>query len=99
MPDSNNDKLQIESSVSMKRGRRKMELRGRNMEKLDDVIERLANRDTLEPWYHDHPLKGRWTGYRECHIEPDWLLIYRVINDRLVLYLTETGTHSDLFDK
>ena len=49
--------------------------------------------------YCDHQLSGNWKGYRECHIEPDWLLIYRIENDILVLTLSRTGTHSDLFNK
>ncbi|MCI9058718.1 MAG: type II toxin-antitoxin system YafQ family toxin [Lachnospiraceae bacterium] len=48
---------------------------------------------------HNHELAGDWVGYRECHIQPNWLLIYRIENDVLVLTLSRTGTHSDLFDK
>lgn len=64
---------------------------------LDDIIRRLAHGETLPPKNKDHALVGRWHGYRECHVRPDWLLIYRLENDVLVLALARTGTHSDLF--
>ncbi len=59
----------------------------------------LAMGETLPAQNHDHDLSGNWTGHRECHILPDWLLIYRIEDDVLVLTLTRTGTHSDLFGK
>lgn len=66
---------------------------------LDDVIRCLARGDILPEKQKDHALTGDWTGHRECHILPDWLLVYRVEDDVLVLTLTRTGTHSDLFGK
>lgn len=69
------------------------------MELLDGIIAKLANGDQLPEKNRDHALSGNWAGYRECHIQPDWLLVYRVENDVLVLTLTRTGTHSDLFGK
>lgn len=66
---------------------------------LDDVIRILARGDTLPQKNRDHLLSGDWEGYRECHILPDWLLIYRLDDDVLVLTLTRTGTHSHLFEK
>lgn len=66
---------------------------------LDEVIVLLANGEPLPEKYRDHALSGNWSCFRECHIQPDWLLIYRIENDILVLTLTRTGTHSDLFDK
>ncbi len=71
--------------------------RGRNIKNLEDVIEIIAVGETLPEKYRDHSLSGRWSGHRECHVEPDWLLIYRIENDVLVLTLSRTGTHSDLF--
>lgn len=71
--------------------------RGKNIEMLDEAIAALANRETLPAAMHDHDLGGDWSGNRECHIEPDWLLVYRIDNDVLVLTLTRTGSHSDLF--
>lgn len=65
---------------------------------LDDIIKALANGESLTEKNCDHPLSGNWRGYRECHIQPNWLLIYYVEDDILVLTLAATGTHSDLFD-
>ena len=59
----------------------------------------MANGITLDEKNKDHALSGNWVGHRECHILPDWLLIYRIENDVLVLTLLRTGTHSDLFGK
>ena len=66
---------------------------------LDDIIRKLSFGETLPEGNKDHPLTGNWSGFRECHIQPDWLLIYRIDDDVLVLTLTRTGTHSDLFGK
>ena len=68
-----------------------------NIELLDDMIRTLARGDTLPGKHKDHELSGDWAGYRECHIQPDWLLVYRIDDDVLVLTLARTGTHSDLF--
>ena len=67
------------------------------IELLDDVIRLLACGETLPERYRDHALTGSLDEFRECHIQPDWLLIYRIENDLLVLTLARTGTHSDLF--
>lgn len=66
---------------------------------LDDIIRKLSRGEELPEMNRDHELAGRWGGYRECHIQPDWLLIYRIEDDVLVLTLARTGTHSDLFGK
>ena len=66
---------------------------------LDDVIRILAKGEQLPEKNKDHALIGNWNGYRECHIQPDWLLVYKIEIDLLVLTLTRTGTHADLFDK
>ena len=71
--------------------------RGLNMELLDNAIRILASGEVLPAKYSDHALTGNWKGYRECHIQPNWLLIYRIENDMLVLTLQRTGSHSDLF--
>ena len=68
-----------------------------DISKLDDIIGKLANGEVLPPENHDHPLIGNWANHRECHIAPDWLLIYQIHEDILILELTRTGTHSDLF--
>lgn len=66
---------------------------------LDEIIRKLANGETLAASNKDHALVGNWSGFRECHIQPDWLLIYKIEYDVLVLTLTRTGTHSELLDK
>lgn len=68
-----------------------------NISLLDDIIRALSRGETLPEKNKDHELTGNWLGHRECHIQPDWLLIYRIENNTLVLTLTRTGTHSDLF--
>lgn len=73
--------------------------RGLNISLLEDIIAKLALGEPLDESNHDHALSGNWAGHRECHILSDWLLIYRLEDDVLVLTLTRTGTHSDLFGK
>lgn len=70
-----------------------------NIELLDNVIRILSRGETLPEKNKDHALTGDWIGHRECHILPDWLLVYRIEDDILVLTLARTGTHSDLFGK
>ena len=70
-----------------------------DMSLIDDCIRILSSGEMLPPRFRDHELTGNWTGHRECHIKPDWLLIYRIEGDDLILVLTRTGTHSDLFRK
>ena len=69
-----------------------------DVDRLDQIIRLLSKGEKLPDRYRDHPLSGRWQGYRECHILPDWLLIYRQESHLLILTLVRTGTHSDLFD-
>lgn len=64
---------------------------------LFEVIDRLSEGETLEPKYHDHKLSGEYEGKRECHIEPDFLMIYQIIDADIVLLIVRVGTHSDLF--
>ena len=71
--------------------------RGYDLEKLKTILHALANGQTLDPKYKDHVLVGNYVGCRECHIQPDWLLIYRIDGDQLIVVLSRTGTHSDLF--
>ena len=63
--------------------------------KLTFIIEKLLNKEILEPKYKDHSLSGKFTNHRDCHIEPDWILIYRLTDEELIL--ERTGSHSDLF--
>ncbi len=69
---------------------------GNDINKFKEVVRLLQNGETLPPKNKDHYLTGNWNGYRECHIEPDWLLIYRIDKTELVLVLTRTGSHSYL---
>lgn len=71
--------------------------RGYDIRLLDDVILKLSNGEELDEKFKDHPLIGNYVGKRECHITPDWLLVYEIDDQNLYLYLTRTGTHSDLF--
>ena len=73
--------------------------RGLKISLLDEVITMLSQGESLPEKYGDHALIGNWFGHRECHILPDWLLIYRIENNVLVLTLSRTGSHSDLLDK
>lgn len=68
-----------------------------NIQLLEEVINKLANDEKLDPVYRDHALKGKFKGMRECHIKPDWLLIYSIEGNELELFLFRTGTHSDFF--
>ena len=71
--------------------------RRRDIGLLDDIVRRLAAGEPLPESNRDHALTGDWLGHRECHVAPDWLLIYRIEENLLVLTLSRTGTHSDLF--
>ena len=71
--------------------------RGYNISLLNDIVEKLAKGQKLPDKNKDHNLIGNYLGCRECHITPDWLLIYELCDNELILYLTRTGTHSDLF--
>ena len=70
--------------------------RGKNIEKLKEVLTALINEEPLAERYRDHPLKGHYRNRRECHVEPDWLLIYKPNGDEIIF--ERTGTHSDLFE-
>ena len=76
---------------------KKAQKRGLNLELLAEVIKKLAAGEELPPRNRDHALIGDYSGCRECHIQPDWLLIYEAEQEELFLYLIRTGTHSDLF--
>ena len=89
--------LRIVPSNKFKKDLKLAVKRGYDIKLLENVVNRLANEEPLDPKYKDHILSGDYSGFRECHITPDWLLVYQVINDELVLFLSRTGTHSDLF--
>ena len=75
---------------------KRIEKRGRSLEKLKGVIKKLVSEERLGAKHRDHKLLGNYKGRRECHIEPDWLLIYKIIDSEIIL--ERTGSHSDLFE-
>ena len=91
--------LKLEFTGQFKKDYKLAIKRNKNIELLDDIIRMLSRGETLPEKNQDHALSGNWSGFRECHIQPDWLLIYRIENDVLVLTLVRSGSHSDLFDK
>ena len=88
-------KLTIRRTARLKRDMKGLLRGGKDIEKLLRAIEILAEGRTLPPEYKDHPLTGKYKGKRDCHIEPDWILIYGIEDHELVLY--RTGSHSELF--
>ena len=90
-------KLQVKFSNRFKSDLKLAKKQNKNLDKLFLVIEKLANLEKLDDKYRDHSLVGEYKGLRECHIEPDWLLIYYVENNTLILVLSRLGSHSDLF--
>ena len=89
--------LKIEFTGKMKRDTKRARKRGKDMAKLETALRLLSANKPMPASYRDHQLKGSLRDFRECHIEGDWLLIYQIIEEKLLLYATETGTHSDLF--
>jgi mRNA interferase YafQ len=81
----------------LKRDVKRAEKRGKDMNKLRTLLLLLVEQQPLSSHYRDHALKGQWQGFRDAHIEPDWLLIYRIEGDEL--QLARTGTHAELFDE
>ena len=89
--------LTIKYQAAFKKDYKRIVKGGYDMRLLEKVIELLANQKPLPEKNRDHQLSGDYAGCRECHITPDWLLIYEVADEELILYLTRTGSHSDLF--
>ena len=85
----------LSQTTQFARDIKRMRKRGKNLDKLKTVVRRLAQGKYPEPKHRDHPLTGPWKNCRNCHIEPDWILIYYA--DKATLRLERTGTHSDLF--
>ena len=90
-------KYKIERTTQFKKDFKLAEKQGLDMSELSEVVRRLADGEDLPKEYLDHELQGKYKGYRECHIEPDWLLIYKITESVLVLSLVRTGSHSRLF--
>jgi mRNA interferase YafQ len=89
--------LRPRATRAFKRDWRRAGRRGEDLEKLEAVMRHLMNEEPLEVRFRDHKLAGDWQEFRECHIDPDWLLIYRVEGDEITF--VRTGTHADLFDE
>lgn len=94
-----NNKYEIIITSTFKKELKKIKKRNKNLQNLTLLVNKLANDEELEPKYSDHQLTDspRFKNCRECHIEPDWLLVYKKNKHELILFLIETGTHSDLF--
>ena len=94
-------KYSIKYSNIFKKELKKVLKQGKEIDKLLYVVDKLSNSERLDSKYRDHQLINdrRYKGCRECHIEPDWLLVYKYNNDELILFLVETGSHSELFNK
>lgn len=89
--------LSIVLSNRFKKDLKRAQKRGLDLDLLEKVVDQLAKRIPLPEKNHDHALTGNYIGFRECHVAPDWLLVYRVEDEELELFLFRTSTHSDLF--
>ena len=87
----------VKYTSSFKKRYKLMKKRGLDLSLLDNVVDQLRQGKELDEKYRDHTLKGEYAGFHECHIKPDWLLIYLIENDILTLTLVDTGSHADLF--
>ena len=90
--------LTVKFTTAYKKSYKLMKKRGKNLSLLEEVIDTLRQGKALEERFRDHESKGNLKGFRECHIQPDWLLIYLIENDILTLTLVDTGSHSDLLN-
>ena len=90
-------KLTIKATARFKKDLKLIAKRGYDIQLLYEVVDLLANDKELPSKYADHDLISNYNGYRECHIKPDWLLIYQIIDNELILLLSRTGRHCDLF--
>lgn len=89
--------LTIKYHTLFKKDFKRIKKHGYDISRLEKIVELLANEVPLPEQFKDHNLSGNYNGFRECHIAPAWLLIYQVNNNELVLVLSRTGSHSDLF--
>jgi mRNA interferase YafQ len=87
--------LRVQYATKFKRDYKKMKKQHKDMEKLRKIMRKLQNQEALDPKYNDHPLTGEFKDSRDCHIEPDWVLVYQVAGDTICF--ERTGSHSDLF--
>ena len=89
----------LKPTTQFKRDLKKAQKQNKNLDLLNKVLQQLADGIPLPEKNRDHALTGNYAGCRECHIQPDWLLIYEIAEDTLFLYLTRTGSHSELFER
>lgn len=90
--------LELKTTAQFRKDYKRAKKRGYNLTLLQDVLEILCAEKTLDAKYKDHALVGAYKGFRECHIQPDWLLIYTIDKDKLILVAARTGSHADLFN-
>lgn len=90
-------KYEVRYTKQFKKDLKLAKKQGKDTEKLFFLIKKLANGEVLDPKYRDHDLTGKYTGCRECHVEPDWLLIYEIFDGFIVLMLYRIGSHTELF--
>lgn len=91
--------MKIKFHNLFKKDIKRIRKRGYNLKLLENIVQKLANEERLPSSNKDHALVGDYEGFRECHITPDWILVYRKNKEELILLLSRTGTHSDLFKK
>ena len=91
--------MEIKTTSKFRKDLKQAKKKGLNIALLQKVVDDLAAGKKLEEHHHDPALVGEWISFRECHIQPDWLLIYKISGDTLILTLARTGSHSDLFKK
>ena len=89
--------LTLIPTTKFKKDYKRMKKQGKDLSLLESVIDDLLNEKVLDEKHSDHPLAGNYLGFRECHIQPDWLLIYAIDQNQLILTASRTGSHSDLF--
>lgn len=90
-------RYEVRFTTKFKKDLKLVQRQGKDLDKLFGIVEKLSNDEELDARYRDHELSGNYGGFRECHIEPDWLLIYKKNGEQIILYLSRTGSHSDLF--
>lgn len=92
-------RLSIVATSQFKKDYKRAKKRGKDMERLHGILDQLSQGGALAERHRDHALTGSYKGFRECHIQPDWLLIYAIDGDQLILTASRTGSHADLFDE
>lgn len=91
--------LELVTTGQFRKDYKRIKKRGYDLKKLDAVIDRLLREEPLEERHRDHALIGGYIGFRECHVQPDWLLVYSIDEGNLILTASRTGTHADLFSR